>query len=57
MDYEFKHTYKDLNGNIQSVVEVSFNAEYLGDIVDEFRDFLRGCGFGEKLILEYIPEE
>jgi len=34
-----------------------FNADNLSDVIQEFREFLLGCGFSPKIVDEYFEGE
>ena len=45
---------KDVN---ISTITYESNREYLGDILEDSRDFLRGCGFQIDGTLDVVPNE
>ena len=43
--YKFTHTTADVYGNIQSkIIHITYESN-LNDLVDAFRDFVKGCGY------------
>ncbi len=39
-------------------IEVSFTHDgHITTLIQGFKDFLKGCGWGEKTINQYMPEE
>lgn len=48
--FQFKHIDEDTS------VRINLNAMYVGDVIDAFVSFLRGCGHYEKTIYEHMSE-
>jgi glycine cleavage system regulatory protein len=54
-DFIFTYRYKGLKGD-EVTVNLETNKNYLPDILEEFANFLRGCGFTIHT-LEHVKEE
>ena len=58
MKYTFKAEHKSLHiDQIESTITVESNSDCLDDILQDFDNFLRGCGYIPKGLLQYVDEE
>lgn len=48
--FQFKHIDED------TTVRINLNAMFVGDVIDSFVLFLKGCGHFEKAIYEHMSE-
>ena len=55
MKYVFKQI-DDISGS-NAVTTVEFSADYVGDILEQFQMFIRGCGFYVDGTLDFISED
>ena len=55
MKYVFKQI-DDISGS-NAVTTVEFNADYIGDILEQFQMFIRGCGFYVDGTLDFVDDE
>jgi hypothetical protein len=57
--FTFNYEYRDFStGKIDKIVTLESSSVSLSDLLADFRDFLRGCGFQveEDIVVDY-PEE
>lgn len=52
-----KYTLKCESDDPSYSVEIKFEAEYIGDVVENFELFLRGVGFHQGNIDDYLNKE
>lgn len=55
MKYVFKQI-DDISGS-NAVTTVEFSADYIGDILEQFQMFIRGCGFYVDGTLDFVDDE
>jgi hypothetical protein len=49
--------FKFVNENHESVTSKEFDAEYLYEVLEEFENFLRGCGYVFRGQLDFVENE
>ena len=57
--FTFTCEYPDFikKGNTLSKITVESNREYMDDVVEDFQDFLRGCGYSFDGVLTVVDQE